>query len=142
MIFIYIFQPPQYKLDPRLARLMGIHTQTRPVIVNAIWQYIKVSERKSGQFEPTLLVHVQVVCVVKEPFGHRSLEGWLYGRSVTVPTSTIMACGLGFSRPQLETTVFFRVLRFLPSRKFNHVNKYQSQYSSICGKRESSGRKY
>ncbi|KAK3746973.1 hypothetical protein QZH41_002530 [Actinostola sp. cb2023] len=34
-------EPPQYKLDPRLARLMGIHTQTRPVIVNAIWQYIK-----------------------------------------------------------------------------------------------------
>ena len=68
----FFFQPPQYKLDPRLARLMGIHTQTRPVIVNAIWQYIKVSERNAVQFEPTLLVHVQVVCAVKEPFVHQS----------------------------------------------------------------------
>ena len=31
----------QYKLDPRLARLLGVHTQTRPVIINALWQYIK-----------------------------------------------------------------------------------------------------
>ena len=36
------YQPAQYKLDPRLARLLGIHTQTRPVIINALWQYIKV----------------------------------------------------------------------------------------------------
>ena len=31
----------QFKLEPRLARLLGIHTQTRPVIINALWQYIK-----------------------------------------------------------------------------------------------------
>jgi len=31
----------QFKLDLRLARLLGIHTQTRPVIINALWQYIK-----------------------------------------------------------------------------------------------------
>ncbi|KAM7448208.1 SWI SNF [Porites harrisoni] len=41
IMFLLDYQPPQYKLEPRLARLMGIHTQTRPVIVNAIWQYIK-----------------------------------------------------------------------------------------------------
>lgn len=35
------FKPPQFKLDPRLARLLGIHTQTRPVIIQALWQYIK-----------------------------------------------------------------------------------------------------
>ncbi|XP_076435634.1 SWI/SNF-related matrix-associated actin-dependent regulator of chromatin subfamily D member 1-like isoform X5 [Babylonia areolata] len=35
------YQPMQFKLDPRLARLLGIHTQTRPVIINALWQYIK-----------------------------------------------------------------------------------------------------
>lgn len=35
------YQPAQFKLDPRLARLLGIHTQTRPVIINALWQYIK-----------------------------------------------------------------------------------------------------
>ena len=37
----FLFQPPQFKLDPRLARLLGIHTQTRPVIIQALWQYIK-----------------------------------------------------------------------------------------------------
>jgi len=31
----------QFKLEIRLARLLGIHTQTRPVIINALWQYIK-----------------------------------------------------------------------------------------------------
>lgn len=36
-----LFKPPQFKLDPRLARLLGIHTQTRPVIIQALWQYIK-----------------------------------------------------------------------------------------------------
>ena len=40
------YQPAQYKLDPRLARLLGIHTQTRPVIINALWQYIKVTQIK------------------------------------------------------------------------------------------------
>ena len=36
-----LLQPMQFKLDLRLARLLGIHTQTRPVIINALWQYIK-----------------------------------------------------------------------------------------------------
>lgn len=35
------YQPSQFKLDQRLARLLGVHTQTRPVIINALWQYIK-----------------------------------------------------------------------------------------------------
>ncbi|KAI1229763.1 hypothetical protein IHE44_0010763 [Lamprotornis superbus] len=37
----HLVEPPQFKLDPRLARLLGIHTQTRPVIIQALWQYIK-----------------------------------------------------------------------------------------------------
>ena len=36
------YQPPQFKLDPPLARLLGIHTQARPVIIQALWQYIKM----------------------------------------------------------------------------------------------------
>lgn len=36
------YQPQNFKLDPRLGRLLGIHTATRPVIVTALWQYIKV----------------------------------------------------------------------------------------------------
>merc|ERR1712142_1112961 len=27
--------------DQRLARLLGVHTQTRPVIISALWQYVK-----------------------------------------------------------------------------------------------------
>lgn len=46
VLFEFIFvlsplQPPQFKLDPRLARMLGIHTQTRPVIIQALWQYVK-----------------------------------------------------------------------------------------------------
>uniref|UniRef100_A0A0X3P664 DM2 domain-containing protein n=1 Tax=Schistocephalus solidus TaxID=70667 RepID=A0A0X3P664_SCHSO len=36
------YQPPQYKLDARLARLLGLHTGTRSQIFYALWNYIKV----------------------------------------------------------------------------------------------------
>ncbi|KAM5176712.1 LOW QUALITY PROTEIN: SWI/SNF-related matrix-associated actin-dependent regulator of chromatin subfamily D member 1 [Callospermophilus lateralis] len=35
------YRPPQFELDPCLAQLLGIHTQTHPVIIQALWQYIK-----------------------------------------------------------------------------------------------------
>lgn len=38
------YQPQNFKLDPRLGRLLGIHTATRPVIVSALWQYIKANK--------------------------------------------------------------------------------------------------
>ncbi|XP_071957119.1 SWI/SNF-related matrix-associated actin-dependent regulator of chromatin subfamily D member 1-like isoform X3 [Antedon mediterranea] len=41
LLLLLDHQPPQYKLDPRLARLLGVHTQTRAVIISALWQYIK-----------------------------------------------------------------------------------------------------
>ncbi|KAF3815670.1 hypothetical protein GH733_016363 [Mirounga leonina] len=42
--FTAIFsQPPQFKLDPRLARLLGLHTQSRSAIVQALWQYVKTN---------------------------------------------------------------------------------------------------
>lgn len=41
MIVFSALQPPQFKLDSRLARILGVHTQTRSVIINALWQYIK-----------------------------------------------------------------------------------------------------
>ena len=58
--FIICYKPPQYKLEPRLARLMGIHTQTRPVIVNAIWQYIKVRKLKKIIHGATQTMHEAV----------------------------------------------------------------------------------
>ncbi len=41
ILLLLDYQPLQFKLDQRLARLLGVHTQTRPVIVSALWQYIK-----------------------------------------------------------------------------------------------------
>jgi len=41
IVLLLDYQPHQFKLDPRLARLLGVHTQTRPVIITALWQYIK-----------------------------------------------------------------------------------------------------
>ncbi|KAM7350790.1 brahma-associated protein 60 [Cochliomyia hominivorax] len=41
ILLLLDYQPLQFKLDPRLARLLGVHTQTRPVIISALWQYIK-----------------------------------------------------------------------------------------------------
>lgn len=35
------YNPLKYKLDPRLSRLLGFHTETRPEIINGLWQYIK-----------------------------------------------------------------------------------------------------
>jgi len=41
VLLLLDYQPIQFKLDQRLARLLGVHTQTRPVIISALWQYIK-----------------------------------------------------------------------------------------------------
>ena len=41
VLLILNYQPPQFKLDLCLAWLLGIHTQTCPVIIQALWQYIK-----------------------------------------------------------------------------------------------------
>lgn len=41
ILLLLDYQPHQFKLDPRLARLLGVHTQTRPVIITALWQYVK-----------------------------------------------------------------------------------------------------
>lgn len=39
-----LYQPSQYKLSSRLARLLGVHTATRPIILQAMWQYIKTHQ--------------------------------------------------------------------------------------------------
>ncbi|CAG0923585.1 unnamed protein product [Notodromas monacha] len=41
ILLLLDFQPLQFKLDRRLASLLGVHTQTRPAIINALWQYVK-----------------------------------------------------------------------------------------------------
>uniref|UniRef100_A0A671LRV9 SWI/SNF-related matrix-associated actin-dependent regulator of chromatin subfamily D member 3-like n=1 Tax=Sinocyclocheilus anshuiensis TaxID=1608454 RepID=A0A671LRV9_9TELE len=44
LLLMLDYQPPQFKLDPRLARLLGIHTQTRSSIIQALWQYVKTNK--------------------------------------------------------------------------------------------------
>ena len=34
ILLLLDYQPLQFKLDQRLARLLGVHTQTRPVIIS------------------------------------------------------------------------------------------------------------
>merc|ERR550517_1063727 len=41
ILLLLDYQPLQFRLEQRLARLLGVHTQTRPVIISALWQYIK-----------------------------------------------------------------------------------------------------
>jgi len=41
MLFMLNYQPLQYRVEGRLAKLLALHTQTRPVIIQALWQYIK-----------------------------------------------------------------------------------------------------
>jgi SWI/SNF-related matrix-associated actin-dependent regulator of chromatin subfamily D len=43
------YQPIQYKLTSKLARLLGVHTATRPDIINAVWQYIKTNRLQDPQ---------------------------------------------------------------------------------------------
>jgi SWI/SNF-related matrix-associated actin-dependent regulator of chromatin subfamily D len=49
ILMLLDYQPPQFKLDPRLAKLLSIHTATRPVIIQALWQYIKVHKLQDNQ---------------------------------------------------------------------------------------------
>lgn len=44
ILMLLDYQPPQFKLDPRLAKLLSIHTATRPIIIQALWQYIKTHQ--------------------------------------------------------------------------------------------------
>lgn len=42
ILMLLDYQPPQFKLDHRLAKVLSIHTATRPAIIQSLWQYIKV----------------------------------------------------------------------------------------------------
>ncbi len=43
------FQPPQFRLDTRLARLLSINNGTRQIIIHAIWQYIKTHKLQDSE---------------------------------------------------------------------------------------------
>lgn len=54
ILMLLDYQPPQFKLDPRLAKLLSIHTATRPVIIQALWQYIKSHQLQDPQERDTI----------------------------------------------------------------------------------------
>ncbi|KHN81249.1 SWI/SNF-related matrix-associated actin-dependent regulator of chromatin subfamily D member 1 [Toxocara canis] len=41
ILLLLDYQPMKFKLHPRLAKLLGMATETRPKIIEALWQYIK-----------------------------------------------------------------------------------------------------
>lgn len=49
ILMLLDYQPPQFKLDPRLAKLLSIHTATRPSIIQSLWQYIKIHHLQDNQ---------------------------------------------------------------------------------------------
>ena len=49
ILMLLDYQPPQFKLDPRLAKLLSIHTATRPTIIQSMWQYIKAHHLQDNQ---------------------------------------------------------------------------------------------
>ena len=57
ILLLLDYQPLQFRLDSRLARLLGIHTQTRPMVISALWQYIKTHKLQVG-------FHVSRRCMV------------------------------------------------------------------------------
>lgn len=50
ILLLLDYQPLQFRLDSRLARLLGIHTQTRPMVISALWQYIKTHKLQEREF--------------------------------------------------------------------------------------------
>ena len=49
ILMLLDYQPAQFKLDPRLAKLLSIHTATRPVIIQSLWSYIKTHRLQDAQ---------------------------------------------------------------------------------------------
>jgi SWI/SNF-related matrix-associated actin-dependent regulator of chromatin subfamily D len=43
------YQPAQFKLDSRLARILGMNLGTRPAIIQSLWQYIKTHKLQNNQ---------------------------------------------------------------------------------------------
>lgn len=48
------YQPMKFKLHPRLAKVLGIAAETRPRIIEALWQYIKTHKLQDPQDRDTI----------------------------------------------------------------------------------------
>lgn len=62
ILLLLDYQPLQFKLDQRLARLLGVHTQTRPVIISALWQFIKTHKLQVRYFN--IYFHIKIFLII------------------------------------------------------------------------------
>jgi len=49
IFFCFLFKPPQFRLDARLARLLSLTNGTRQTIIHAMWQYIKTHKLQDSE---------------------------------------------------------------------------------------------
>lgn len=58
ILLLLDYQPMKFKLHPRLAKLLGMATETRPKIIEALWQYIKTHKLQ------VCFLHIGYFCFV------------------------------------------------------------------------------
>ncbi|CAI2347508.1 unnamed protein product [Caenorhabditis sp. 36 PRJEB53466] len=54
ILLLLDYQPMKFKLHPRLAKVLGIAAETRPRIIEALWQYIKTHKLQDPQERDTI----------------------------------------------------------------------------------------
>ncbi|CAP29418.2 Protein CBR-SWSN-2.1 [Caenorhabditis briggsae] len=54
ILLLLDYQPMKFKLHPRLAKVLGIAAETRPRIIEALWQYIKTHKLQDPQDRDTI----------------------------------------------------------------------------------------
>ncbi|XP_023495781.1 SWI/SNF-related matrix-associated actin-dependent regulator of chromatin subfamily D member 3 isoform X3 [Equus asinus] len=74
LLLMLDYQPPQFKLDPRLARLLGLHTQSRSAIVQALWQYVKTNRLQDSHDKE----YINGDKYFQQPFQDRRIQNCSY----------------------------------------------------------------
>jgi chromatin remodeling complex protein RSC6 len=72
---VRIFQPPQFRLDARLARLLSLPSGTRQTIIHALWQYIKSNKLQDSDEREFINCDTHLQSVSSIDFEHRSILG-------------------------------------------------------------------
>ncbi|CAD6185803.1 unnamed protein product [Caenorhabditis auriculariae] len=54
ILLLLDYQPMKFKLHPRLAKVLGIAAETRPKIIEALWQYIKTHKLQDATDRDTI----------------------------------------------------------------------------------------
>ncbi|PAV85927.1 hypothetical protein WR25_00946 [Diploscapter pachys] len=55
ILLLLDYQPMKFKLHPRLAKVLGIAAETRPKIIEALWQYIKTHKLQDPNDRDTIV---------------------------------------------------------------------------------------